>query len=67
MLSIMMFLSAVHNPKLPSQKMKIRPQRDSNSQSSDSKSDALSVCHASVGRFSNCVDLKCSRCRCFPA
>ena len=43
MLSIMMFLSAVHNPKLPSQKMKIRPQRDSNPQSSDSKSDALSV------------------------
>ena len=43
MLSIMMFLSAVHIPKLPCQKMKSRPQRDSNPQSSDSKSDALSV------------------------
>ena len=43
LLSILMFLSAVHNPKLPSQKMKIRRQRDSNPQSLDSKSDALSV------------------------
>ena len=38
-----MFLSGVHNRKLPSQKMKIRPQRDSNPQTSDLKSDALSI------------------------
>ena len=43
LLSILMFLSCVHNRKLPSREMKIRQQWDSNSKSLDSKSDALSV------------------------
>ena len=61
----MMFLSVVHNRKLSSQKLKIRPQRDSSPQSPDSKSDALTVRPFGHCKVSKWIDLKRSGCRCF--
>ena len=42
-LSVLFFLSAAHSKHLPDGSKSFRPRRDSNSQSSDPKSDALSI------------------------
>ena len=62
-----MFLSGVHNQKLPSQKMKIRSQRDSNPQILIRSQTPYPLGHAAIESISKWIDLKRSGCRCFTA
>ena len=67
LLSIMMFLSVVPNRKLPSQKIKIRPQRDSNPYFLIRSQTPYPLGHSAIEMFSKWVDLKRSGCLCCTA